>query len=40
VLVTTTKANELTQGHEGGQHTFYFLYTKDGYKLSGIFTIP
>ena len=40
VVVTITQPNEIALGHEGTQHTFYFKNTLDGYKFSGIDTIP
>lgn len=40
VIVTTTQANEIAPGHEGGQHAFYFKDTLKGYTFSGIDTIP
>ena len=40
VIIETTKPGELSPGHEGGQHLFQFIKTKNGYRFWGIDTIP
>jgi hypothetical protein len=40
VLVTTTLPGEISPAHEGGQHVFQFIETKNGYRFYGIETIP
>lgn len=40
VLFTIYNRNELAPGHEGGQFGLYLKKNKNGYKFSGLETIP